>query len=88
MEMITLNNGVKMPIVGFGTYKVTERSECETSIIEAVKAGYRMIDTAQLYDNEEIVGSGIKKAVFLVMRFLLLLRFGLIAMRRMLAVQV
>lgn len=46
MEMMTLNNGVEMPILGFGTYQVTDPGECEKSVINAVKAGYRLIDTA------------------------------------------
>lgn len=60
MEFIKLNNGVEMPMLGFGTYQVTDPAECEKSIIEAVGAGYRLIDTAQAYGNEEAVGAGIK----------------------------
>lgn len=60
MEMMTLNNGVEMPILGFGTYQVTDPGECEKSVINAVKAGYRLIDTAQAYGNEEAVGAGIR----------------------------
>ena len=60
MEMMTLNNGEEMPILGFGTYQVTDPGECEKSVINAVKAGYRLIDTAQAYGNEEAVGAGIR----------------------------
>lgn len=60
MEKIMLNNGVEMPVLGFGTYQVTDPAECEKSVAEAVRAGYRLIDTAQAYGNEEAVGAGIK----------------------------
>lgn len=60
MEMMTLNNGVEMPILGFGTYQVTDPGECEKSVINTVEAGYRLIDTAQAYGNEEAVGAGIR----------------------------
>ena len=60
MEKIILNNGVEMPVMGFGTYQVTDPAECEKSVAEAVRAGYRLIDTAQAYGNEEAVGVGIK----------------------------
>lgn len=61
MEYLTLNNGVKMPLVGFGTFQITEREECERSVVSAINAGYRLIDTAQAYGNEEFVGNAIKK---------------------------
>lgn len=60
MKLITLNNGVQMPAVGFGTYQIADPAECEQAVIHAVKAGYRLIDTAQGYGNEEAVGAGIK----------------------------
>lgn len=60
METTTLNNGVKMPILGFGTYQITDPEECERTVINALEAGYRLIDTAQAYGNEEAVGAGIK----------------------------
>ena len=60
MEYLTLNNGVKMPIVGFGTFQITDREECEKSVVSAISAGYRLIDTAQAYGNEEFVGNAIK----------------------------
>ncbi|GLC80697.1 aldo/keto reductase [Lacrimispora brassicae] len=60
MKMMKLNSNVEMPMLGFGTFQVTDPAECECSIIEAVKVGYRLIDTAQAYGNEEAVGSGIR----------------------------
>lgn len=62
MDTITLNNGVKMPILGFGTFKITDGSICEKSVIDAIDAGYRLIDTAQCYGNEEYIGNAIEKS--------------------------
>ena len=59
----TLNNGVKMPMLGYGTFQVTDAAECKNSLLEAIRAGYRLIDTAQAYGNEEAVGAGIKAAL-------------------------
>lgn len=61
MEYVTLSNGVKMPILGYGVYQVT-KEECERCVLDALKVGYRHIDTAQAYFNEEEVGSAIKKS--------------------------
>ena len=61
MENIVLNNGVKMPILGYGVYQV-EPDECERCVSDAVEAGYRLIDTAQAYCNEEGVGRAVKKS--------------------------
>lgn len=61
MKYITLNNGIKMPMVGLGTWKLRGNSGKE-SIIEALQIGYRLIDTAQMYGNEEIVGEAIKES--------------------------
>ena len=61
MEYITLSNGVEMPILGYGVYQVT-KEECERCVLDALKAGYRSIDTAQSYFNEEEVGSAIQKS--------------------------
>lgn len=61
MKYITLNNGIKMPMVGLGTWKLRGKSGKE-SIIEALQIGYRLIDTAQMYGNEEIVGEAIKES--------------------------
>lgn len=63
MEMITLNNGLKMPMEGYGVYQVTDLKECERSVYDAIAAGYRLIDTAAVYMNEEAVGTAIKKAI-------------------------
>lgn len=60
MEYVTLNNGVKMPILGYGVYQVTNE-ECEQCVLDAISVGYRSIDTAQAYGNEEAVGNAIKK---------------------------
>lgn len=59
MNTITLNNGVKMPVLGFGTYQITD-DECEKAVISAIKAGYRLIDTAQAYGNETAVGKAVQ----------------------------
>lgn len=61
MEYKVLSNGVKMPQLGYGVYQVT-KEECERCVLDALKAGYRLIDTAQSYFNEEEVGSAIKKS--------------------------
>lgn len=61
MEYVTLSNGVKMPILGYGVYQVT-KDECERCVVDALEAGYRSIDTAQSYFNEEEVGSAMKKS--------------------------
>lgn len=61
MEYISLSNGVKMPILGYGVYQVT-KGECERCVLDALRAGYRSLDTAQSYFNEEEVGSAIRKS--------------------------
>jgi diketogulonate reductase-like aldo/keto reductase len=63
MMTITLNNGVKMPVLGLGTYKLKDPELCKSCVLEAIKAGYRLIDTADDYGNEEAVGAGIKAAL-------------------------
>ena len=60
MKTFTLNNGVVMPALGYGVFKLTDSAECTAGVIEAVKTGYRLIDTAQAYGNEEAVGAGIR----------------------------
>ena len=62
MKKITLNNGVEMPMIGFGVFQVNDPKECEQSVIDAIQAGYRLIDTAASYMNEEAVGNAIKKS--------------------------
>lgn len=61
MEYVTLSNGVKMPILGYGVYQVT-KEECERCVLDALSVGYRSLDTAQSYFNEEQVGTAIKKS--------------------------
>ncbi|MBT2720019.1 aldo/keto reductase [Bacillus sp. ISL-46] len=62
METITLSNGIKMPILGFGVYQIPELEECERVVAEAIEVGYRSIDTAQAYGNEEAVGNAVRKS--------------------------
>ncbi len=62
METVKLNNGVDIPILGFGVFQITDPAECERSVLEAIQAGYRHIDTAASYQNEEAVGNGIKQS--------------------------
>ncbi|MEX8547988.1 MAG: aldo/keto reductase [Mucilaginibacter sp.] len=73
---ITLNNGIKMPLLGFGTYLLRDGLECEQSVLNALNIGYRLIDTAAAYYNEESVGRAIKKSnvkreeIFVTTKFL------------------
>src|SRR4051812_6238583 len=60
--LVTLNNGLTMPILGFGVFQMTDPEECERSVNDAIQAGYRLIDTAASYENEEAVGKGIKRS--------------------------
>lgn len=62
MKNVILNNGVEMPIIGFGVYQVPDASECERCVFDALAAGYRSIDTAASYLNEGAVGSAIKRS--------------------------
>jgi diketogulonate reductase-like aldo/keto reductase len=62
MENIKLNNGVEIPILGFGVFQITDLAECERSVVDAIQTGYSHIDTAASYQNEEAVGRGIKKS--------------------------
>lgn len=62
MESVKLNNGVEMPILGFGVFQVTDLAECERSVSDAIETGYRLIDTAASYMNEEAVGRAIKSS--------------------------
>ena len=62
MEQVTLHNGVEMPILGLGVYQVEDPAVCEQSVLAALSAGYRSIDTAAAYLNEEAVGRAIKKS--------------------------
>jgi 2,5-diketo-D-gluconate reductase A len=60
MQTVTLNNGVQMPLLGFGVFQVTDQAECERAVLDAISTGYRLIDTAASYMNEEAVGRAIK----------------------------
>ena len=60
MQRVTLNNGVQMPLVGFGVFQIADAKECERSVVDAIEAGYRLIDTAASYMNEEAVGKGLR----------------------------
>ncbi len=62
MQKIKLNNGIEMPVLGFGVFQVTDLAECEQSVVDAIATGYRLIDTAASYMNEEAVGKGIKRS--------------------------
>ncbi|MDO5378487.1 MAG: aldo/keto reductase [Clostridia bacterium] len=61
MEFVTLNNGVKMPLVGFGVFQIEDAAQCEQCVLDALDVGYRLIDTAQAYYNEEAVGRALQK---------------------------
>lgn len=61
MEFTTLNNGIKMPMEGFGVFQVADPAQCEQAVLDAIAGGYRLIDTAAAYMNEEAVGAAIKK---------------------------
>lgn len=62
MKYVTLNNGVKMPLEGFGVFQIPDEQVCENSVSDAIKSGYRLIDTAAAYMNEEAVGRAIAKS--------------------------
>jgi 2,5-diketo-D-gluconate reductase A len=62
MQKVLLNNGVEMPILGFGVFQIEDQEECERSVFEALETGYRLIDTAASYENEEAVGRAIKRS--------------------------
>lgn len=62
MEYVTFNNGVEMPILGYGVFQIPDMEECERCVLDAIDVGYRLIDTAQSYGNERAVGNAIKKS--------------------------
>jgi 2,5-diketo-D-gluconate reductase A len=62
MQTVLLNNGVEMPILGFGVFQIPDPEECERSVYEALQTGYRLIDTAAAYGNEEAVGRAIQRS--------------------------
>ena len=63
MEYITLNTGAKMPLEGFGIFQIPDAAECEQVVYDAIKTGYRLLDTAASYGNEEALGKGVKRAI-------------------------
>ena len=76
MQTVLLNNGVEMPLLGFGVFQVTNAGECEQGVYEAIRTGYRLIDTAASYGNEAEVGKAIKRSGVQGNSCLLLQSFG------------
>jgi len=62
MQKVQLNNGLEMPILGFGVFQIKDAEECERCVVDAIQSGYRLIDTASSYLNEEAVGKAIKRS--------------------------
>jgi len=62
MEYAILNNGLKMPMLGFGVFQISEPATCERAVLDALETGYRLIDTAASYQNETQVGNALKKS--------------------------
>lgn len=62
MEYVSLNNGVKMPALGFGVFQIADSAICEQAVYDALMSGYRLIDTAAVYGNEEAVGRAVKRS--------------------------
>ncbi|UVH61255.1 aldo/keto reductase [Variovorax paradoxus] len=62
MQYVTLNNGVRMPLLGFGVFQIADPAQCEQSVVDAIETGYRLIDTAASYMNEEAVGKGLRRS--------------------------
>ncbi len=63
MNYVTLNNGLKMPQLGFGVFKITDKEICEQAVYDAIKVGYRLFDTAAVYTNEDALGNAIRRAI-------------------------
>ncbi len=63
MEYTTLSNSLEMPMVGFGVFQVTDKEECKQSVLSAIRTGYRLIDTAAVYGNEDAVGDAVREAI-------------------------
>jgi 2,5-diketo-D-gluconate reductase A len=61
MQTVKLNNGIEMPLLGFGVFQMTDAAECERAVIDAIETGYRLIDTAASYQNETQVGNALKQ---------------------------
>jgi diketogulonate reductase-like aldo/keto reductase len=62
MQHVTLNNGLQMPILGFGVFQIPDPKECQRSVVDAIESGYRLIDTAASYMNEAAVGEGLRES--------------------------
>ncbi len=62
MQTVTLNNGIEMPLLGFGVFQMTDADECERAVIDAIETGYRLIDTAASHQNETQVGNALKQS--------------------------
>ena len=62
MQHVVLNNGLHMPMVGYGVFQIADANECQRSVVDAIEAGYRLIDTAASYMNEEAVGKGLRSS--------------------------
>ena len=60
MNYVTLNNKIQMPVVGYGVFQIADANECQRSVVDAIETGYRLIDTAASYMNEEAVGKGLR----------------------------
>jgi diketogulonate reductase-like aldo/keto reductase len=60
MQSVTLNNGVEMPLLGFGVFQIPDPAECERCVLDALRSGYRLLDTAASYGNEAAVGAAIR----------------------------
>jgi 2,5-diketo-D-gluconate reductase A len=60
MQYVTLNNGIQMPMLGYGVFQIADAKECQRSVVDAIETGYRLIDTAASYMNEEAVGKGLR----------------------------
>lgn len=78
MDKLILNNQITIPLTGLGVYQINNLDECEHTVLNALKIGYRLIDTAACYGNEKAVGNAMqsKKVKFLVKIFLYRLKFG------------
>ncbi|STR43979.1 oxidoreductase [Klebsiella michiganensis] len=63
MPTVKLNNGIEMPLLGFGVFQMSDPAECERAVIDAIDTGYRLIDTAASYQNETQVGNALNRAV-------------------------
>lgn len=63
MEYVTLKNGLTMPVMGFGVFQIPDKNECQESVYQAIRTGYRLFDTAAVYTNEDALGAAVKQAI-------------------------